>query len=249
VADQNALLFVKRIPLAVWIWLLYTVVIAGALWFVIAQTDIGVDKSTKREFNPPGTVVSETTSEDHSTFLIGLVTALAGAGWAIIPLKYLWDELAKNADDRRTASQKTIDTNRAERSLVNADRRAIASKMRDLVFDGVTEHFGPMLYRQQSIVSWTGRCIDTKDGATAPTPRLLFALGALEATQDALRVAGRPLLLKSVEKEQEAVKKGRELQTHVYELLGGGRRVRCRLVARRDDREEQGRKDRLLCGV
>jgi hypothetical protein len=94
--------------------------------------------------------------------------------------------------------------------------------MRDLVYAGIEQHFGPMMYRQLSILSWTRRCIAETDPTKRPIPRLLYTFGAMEATLDDLRTAGRPLWLRSKEMEKAAGAKNRALQTCIYELLGGG---------------------------
>ncbi len=70
-------------------------------------------------------------------------TALACGGWFLIPLKFAWDQLAEESDSARQELANQAD-----------DHRQTATKMRELVFENIRSHFGPMPYRRRAVAGW-----------------------------------------------------------------------------------------------
>jgi hypothetical protein len=147
---------------------------------------------------PISTQIEDTTEETTARPVLLIFAALAAGGWLIFPLKFAWDELAKNADDRRQ----------------------MAGKMRDAVHTSINTHFGAMLYRQRSVANWADRCLEPSRSTNPPYLRLLYAVALLSDSFERLRDEGVVLLLRSISSEDTAATAASRLHDYTTQLLG-----------------------------
>jgi hypothetical protein len=132
----------RGLGLATGAWIAYTIfaVIAGVVLLVLGG--LGTEHTDTKEKDAFGNVVRETEESKDSVPILAIYTALAAGGWLLIPLKFAWDEFEKNRD-----------VERADRAKAADNAREIAGKMREIVFERITNYFGPMMYRQLAMSS------------------------------------------------------------------------------------------------
>ncbi len=190
----------SRVIMAVAVFVVYTAVATGVGLGLFTFTDVGTETKTTTQLDSGKKVTGSTVETSVSTAALVVFTALAAGGWLLIPLRFAWDELAKSADDRR----------------------ATWTTMRGIVFEGISTYWGTMLYHQRSIAGWAQTCLDQKKGGGAVTgeQRLLFAIGVLEERYDAVRQAGKVILLKTLKAEHNAALANIDLQRLCNDLLG-----------------------------
>jgi len=167
----------------------------------------GTQTTTTDVVAPGGTTT--TTETTTATPLLVIAAALAAGGWLLIPLKYAWDEATKESQGERDELADQAD-----------DRRKIADKMRDQVHEGITSHWGPILFGEREVKRWAKRCSHYTPLQRAPLKRLLYSVALLEERFERLNEDGRPILLRSLKLERVAGEHKWQLTEFLYEILG-----------------------------
>ena len=85
---------------AVGLYLAFAVAIIGAALWLMFGEDLDT-LTVVREFDPPGTLKTETRTTEHQLPIQVLAGVLAFGGVLVIPLKFFWDELSNRAESRR----------------------------------------------------------------------------------------------------------------------------------------------------
>lgn len=193
--SSRLLLTRLRTPLLLFAGYTVAVAIVGLLLFTFA--DIGTQTTTTTTHDASGGVSGSTIERKDSTPVLVIFAAFAAGGWLLIPLRFAWDELAKSSDDRR----------------------AIAATMRGIVFDDISAHWGPMLYRERAVARWAERCLVQQDESVTSRARLLYAVATLHEGYDNLRQAGRLVVLKTRKSEQDSFRASIALQQRCDEIV------------------------------
>ncbi len=91
----------SRVVLAMILFAAYTAVAASVGLTLFTLTGVGTETTTTTQRDAAQHEISSTVQTKNSTPALVVFTALAAGGWLLIPLRFVWDELAKSSDDRR----------------------------------------------------------------------------------------------------------------------------------------------------
>jgi len=199
----------KGYLLALGAFIVYTIAFGLGALLIFLWTDLGNQTKTTKVFDADDQLQTKTTEEDRSATAVALFTAVATAGWMVLPIKYAWDELAKNSDAARIERQK-----QAEES------RATAAKLRDLIFPLIDQHYSGLLYRYASVQFWAKQCVGvSRNQRDVLLPRLLYSIAWLEDENACLRENGVVFMLRSRTDENRNMDRGEELKSRILGLF------------------------------